>query len=315
MNNGKWRMGTMADDTIDLRNQDFWDVRDNANGGGGDDTIYGNMADNLLLGGTGNDIIWGGTGNDNILGEQGDDVLHGEDGNDLLQGGYGKDVLYGGADDDYLDGGDDNDTLYGADGNDRLTDLFTNSGNDYMDGGAGNDVITSVDGNDKIYGRAGQDTIVIENLQGHNHFSDSLLEIHGGSDNDTLEFSTDGTVTNFSGLGAHTDGIESVVLDYEHTMTLNLSAQQVIAASSTDKLIISGDGSDTLDLTSFVTTNPEPSERWVISAVHSAFDAHGLLTSFTTFDYMKDGNVQASVDVENSIHVNVHDPVFVFHLL
>jgi Ca2+-binding RTX toxin-like protein len=309
---GTWRNGTSGDDTIDLRYQWPWDVKDNADGGGGDDTIYGNMADNELLGRGGNDLIYGGTGNDNILGSQGNDVLYGEDGHDVLQGGTGWDVLDGGAGNDELIGGADNDSFYGGDGNDYIYDDWddtTVSGADWMDGGDGNDHIYSFNGNDKIYGRAGDDVIVISNTDGHNHLSDSSLEIHGGSGSDMLVFANDGTVTTFDGLGAHTDGIESVKLDYGHTMTLNLSAQQVMAASPTDKLIISGDGSDTLDLTSFLTTRPSPGEQWLVTGAHNAFDANGLFTSFTTFDYMKDGNVLASVDVENAIHVTVHDPV------
>jgi Ca2+-binding RTX toxin-like protein len=317
LNNGQWRNGGSGDDTIDLRYQWIWDVKDNADGKGGDDTIYGNMADNTLEGGSGNDLIYGGTGNDNILGEGDGDVLYGEDGDDNLDGGAGWDVLDGGAGNDQMIGGADNDSFYGGAGNDRIVDDYrgdTVTGADWMDGGDGNDDIFSFNGNDKIYGRAGDDHIGIESLYGHNHFSDSLLEIHGGSGFDTLEFFTDGTVTTFSGLGPHTDSIEGVVLDYDHTMTLNLSAQQVIAASSTDKLIISGDGSDTLDLTSFIATRPAPGEHWQQSGAHNAFDAHGLFTTFNTFDYVKDGSVLATVDVASAIHVSVHDPVMLFNI-
>ena len=38
-NNGRWRNGTDNDDTIDLNWQAPWDIRDNADGGDGDDTI------------------------------------------------------------------------------------------------------------------------------------------------------------------------------------------------------------------------------------------------------------------------------------
>ena len=38
-NNGKLITGTSGDDTIDLNWQPLWDIRDNANGGAGSDTI------------------------------------------------------------------------------------------------------------------------------------------------------------------------------------------------------------------------------------------------------------------------------------
>jgi RTX calcium-binding nonapeptide repeat (4 copies) len=302
MNNGLWRNGGSGNDTIDLRYQAPWDVKDNADGGAGNDIIYGNMADNQLLGDSGSDQIYGGTGNDLIQGGSGNDFVFGEDGNDYLTGGTGFDSLYGGADDDYLEAGADNDSLYGGDGDDWLTDgsfTTTNSGDDYMDAGAGNDLITSINGNDKIYAGSGNDTIAIHNLAGHNHFSDSQLEIHGGSGHDTLVFVTDGTVATFTGLGAHTDGIEAVKLDFDHAMTLNLSIGDVKNASTTDKLFISGDGSDTLNLTSVVNNG----SHWEQSGSHSDFDANGTLTTFITFNHMSGGAVDASVDVESAIHV------------
>ena len=91
-------------------------------------------------------------------------------------------------------------------------------------------------------------------------------------------------------------------LDYDHGMTLNLSVGDVIAASPSDKLIISGDGSDTLNLTGTV-RNPSPGEQWLVTGAVNDFDANGLFHQFTTFDYMEDGNVLASVNVETGIHV------------
>jgi Ca2+-binding RTX toxin-like protein len=308
MNNGLWRNGGSGDDIIDLRYQAPWDVKDNADGGSGNDTIYGNMADNHLLGGGGSDVIYGGTGNDLIEGGSGNDFLYGEDGDDYLIGGTGFDSLHGGAGDDYLEGGADNDSLYGGDGGDWLTDgdfTTANSGDDYMDAGAGDDWISSVNGNDKIYAGSGNDTIEIFNLAGHNHFSDSGLEIHGGSGSlDTLLFETDGTVTTFNGLGAHTDGIERVELDFDHTMTLNLSVGNVETASSANKLQISGDSSDTLNLTSIVNNGSHWEQQ---SGSHSDFDANGTLSTFNTLNYMSGGTVEASVDVESGIHVTIHD--------
>jgi len=316
-NNGLWRNGGSGNDTIDLRYQLPWDVKDNADGGAGDDTIYGNMADNNLIGGRGNDTISGGTGEDNINGGQDDDALYGEDGSDYLIGGSGVDLLDGGADNDIMIGGADDDIFYGGTGNDYIYDDFdpgNDTGSDRMDGGDGNDKIFSSNGNDKIYGRAGDDTITIQNYAGHNHFDDSL-EIHGGSGADMLVFSGDGTVTSFHGLGAHTDGIESLKLDYDHTMSLSLSAQQIMSASTTDHLLISGNLNDTLDLTSvLINGRATPGEHWEFTgATHGEFDANGTFARFNTVNYVaQNGDVLASVDVESTIHVNLHDPVFLF---
>jgi hypothetical protein len=93
-------------------------------------------------------------------------------------------------------------------------------------------------------------------------------------------------------------------------MTLNLSVGDVVNASPTDKLIISGDGSDTLNLTSIVING----SHWEQSGSHTAFDANGTLTTFNTFNYMSGGAVEASVDVESAIHVTIHDLVFMLTL-
>jgi serralysin len=83
---------------------------ENAIGGSGADTIFGNEVANVL------------TGN------AGDDILNGLDGDDTLNGGLGNDVLNGGNGSDRLNGGDGVDRLTGGDG----VDFFL--------GGAGNDI-------------------------------------------------------------------------------------------------------------------------------------------------------------------------------
>jgi Ca2+-binding RTX toxin-like protein len=57
---------------------------ENATGGSGDDTLYGNSLANVLRGGPGNDVLYG---------FDGDDTLIGGTGNDLLAGGNGDDVF------------------------------------------------------------------------------------------------------------------------------------------------------------------------------------------------------------------------------
>ena len=66
---------------------------ENANGGTGDDILYGNALNNILTGGGGNDIL---------VGQSGADQLFGQAGRDILIGGLGLDQLDGGSDDDIL---------------------------------------------------------------------------------------------------------------------------------------------------------------------------------------------------------------------
>jgi Ca2+-binding RTX toxin-like protein len=95
-----------------------------ANGGSGNDTIYGNDAPNSLTGGAGTDGIAGFKGND------------------YLSGGAGNDFLDGGADNDYVEGGADNDTLIGLGGNDTL---WGGSGRDLVSyNGAGVGVVARI---------------------------------------------------------------------------------------------------------------------------------------------------------------------------
>jgi Ca2+-binding RTX toxin-like protein len=67
-----------------------------ADGGEGNDFIFGSSSDDSLIGGAGNDFLVGDTGNDNLKGGDGDDTLHGGDGDDTLDGGAGYNELQGG---------------------------------------------------------------------------------------------------------------------------------------------------------------------------------------------------------------------------
>jgi len=112
---------------------------DNFYGGAGNDTLQGHEGNDTLDGGGGNDVLYGDAGNDTLYGNKFDyvtylesDVLHGGTGNDNLYGGEGATVMYGEAGDDNLYGGWGNDKLYGGDGFDYLSGGV---GDDYLDGG------------------------------------------------------------------------------------------------------------------------------------------------------------------------------------
>ncbi len=70
---------------------------ENAEGGAGSDTIFGNDGNNALRGMDGDDEIDGFGGDDELLGGAGADELRGGEGHDLLDGGAGDDTIDGGA--------------------------------------------------------------------------------------------------------------------------------------------------------------------------------------------------------------------------
>src|SRR5581483_11930750 len=67
-----------------------------AEGGAGNDMLFGGSADDLLAGGDGDDFLDGRTGADYLFGQLGNDALFGDDGYDSLYGGDGVDFLFGG---------------------------------------------------------------------------------------------------------------------------------------------------------------------------------------------------------------------------
>ncbi|MDB5720920.1 MAG: hemolysin-type calcium-binding repeat family protein, partial [Alphaproteobacteria bacterium] len=140
-----------------------------AHGGAGNDTITetgGNSYGASLLGEAGDDIIYGssqsntvadgGDGNDTIYGDYPSDPGGAFFGNDYLNGGAGHDVIYGDLGNDTIDGGADDDLLYGGGNNDTING---GSGNDAADGGSGDDSIYGGDGDDLLLSGAGADQL------------------------------------------------------------------------------------------------------------------------------------------------------------
>jgi len=94
LNGGTWNwIGSKSGSIVD-RDQ-FWIGHftkiENASGGQGDDTLYGNELANVLKGNAGHDKLHGRAGNDRIFGGDGNDILRGGLGGDVLTGGRGKD--------------------------------------------------------------------------------------------------------------------------------------------------------------------------------------------------------------------------------
>ena len=170
---------------------------ENANGGGGSDTIIGNSAANRLQGRGGDDVLIGGVGNDRLEGGNGNDILRGGIGGDKLEGGLGIDRaqysyatsgvvadlqypwfntgfargdtylsienLYGSRYADTLRGNSGNNTIWGWNGNDTLMGragndvLVGGEGKDQLEGGNGNDILIGGNGGDGLEGGIGTD--------------------------------------------------------------------------------------------------------------------------------------------------------------
>ena len=122
--------------------------------GGGDDTFTAAPWDDvqpriIADGGAGNDTIYGSTNADDIDGGPGDDMLYGLDDQDDLDGEDGADLLVGGAGDDGLTGGPGADRFLGDEL--RATSEW------------GNDVLIAVDGGpDRLGCGEGIDTAVVD---------------------------------------------------------------------------------------------------------------------------------------------------------
>ncbi|MEO1335592.1 MAG: calcium-binding protein, partial [Myxococcota bacterium] len=87
----------------------------------GDDTYTGNVGRDRFRGGKGQDSIFGFEGSDRLLGDRDNDYIDGGRGDDELLGGAGHDTLLGGKGADALHGGKGQDTLHGGQGVDLLS--------------------------------------------------------------------------------------------------------------------------------------------------------------------------------------------------
>ncbi|PTM95015.1 M10 family metallopeptidase [Mycoplana dimorpha] len=183
-----------------LHDGDTRSLIENAKGGSGSDTIYGNEAGNKLFGNAGNDKLYGLSGNDSLFGGAGNDSLYGGSGNDILHGGPGGDRFDGGTGADTVsyasaakgvtaslaapsintndaagDAYSSVENLAGTSYSDRLTG---NSGANRLSGGAGNDVLDGGKGNDTLGGGSGADHFVF----GPGYGKDVITDFTDGSD-------------------------------------------------------------------------------------------------------------------------------------
>lgn len=157
------------------------------NGYGGNDTIYGFDGADTIRGGDGADTIYGGDGNDTIYGDQN---------NDIIDAGAGDDTVYGyGL---YNSGTPNNDTIDGGTGTNTLNYTGTNNGFvlnmtavegdgysrvDFSTGAIYDDLVKNFT---KIIGSTGADTITANNSGMYLDGWSGTDKLYGGAGNDTI---------------------------------------------------------------------------------------------------------------------------------
>ena len=259
--------------TIDLRQGSFSNIGalignvsialgaviENAIGGSGADTMYGNAADNVLTGGAGNDRIDGGLGSDTVVfsgnrsaytiiwnGQTA--TVSGPDGADVISnveflrfadqtiaaaftGGLN---VSGDVTNNVMNGTASADVMNGLGGNDTLSGL---GGADTLDGGSGDDSISGGDGDDVLVGGIGNDT-----LNGGNGFDQASYA--GASGGVTVNLAT-GSATGAAGTDT-LSAIEWVVgSTFADTLTGSAGDDRLEGNGGNDTLN-GGDGNDVL---------------------------------------------------------------------
>lgn len=198
---------------------DFWTAPVNAfstNVSGGNDTIYGGAGNDTIYLGPGADYADGGTGDDQIYGSiadwdtvgfntvaaavrvdlggqiatgQGTDKLFnianvvGSALGDQIYGDNRANWVWGNLGDDYIDGREGDDVLHGEDGNDTLVGAL---GNDQLYGGAGNDLAYGGLGDDFLSGSAGDDRLFGDDGKDALYGDDGADFLSGGAGDDVL---------------------------------------------------------------------------------------------------------------------------------
>jgi Ca2+-binding RTX toxin-like protein len=192
-------------------------IIENAIGGSGNDTMFGNGADNRLSGGGGNDTLYGYDGADWLDGGAGADRMHGglqgdtfivDDSGDQIfeSAGGGTDLAYVGASYFVLGANVENATITrvaGATlhGNGSANTLAGNLGVDALFGGEGSDTLYGYGSNDTLDGGGGADTL----FGGINY--DTFVLKRGAASGDVLmDFNGNGAgagdMIRFAGYGA-----------------------------------------------------------------------------------------------------------------
>ncbi len=159
--------------------------------------------------GWGNDRFFGGDATDIVVGDRGDDIAFGGAGGDLLLGGRGNDQIDGGA------------------GRDRILGEF------------GDDTLV-VEGGDIVAGGTGDDTIILRDY--------AFADVDGGEGFDRLVLAPPARILSLSAAVASGRLHNIEALDLPGAQTLIVTAQDILAISGGQQLIVGAHASSTVAL-------------------------------------------------------------------
>jgi len=216
--------------TLQIGNDGYGNIEtiqniENINGGGADDTLYGDGMSNTIYGNAGADNLKGGDGNDVLYGDDVTnshgafaDTLNGEAGADTLYGSGGNDTLDGGLDDDLLDGKEGSDLFYGSGGNDTFSDSGT----------TGIDTVSYTTSTKRVVAFVD---------------SDGLIEVTDGTLSGTVDSpSVSGVTVSNVGTDTIVGGIEAYIGSSYADNFFSTTLSSTLTARPSDTLIINGGG-------------------------------------------------------------------------
>jgi serralysin len=193
---------------------------EDAIGGSGNDTLYGNYADNVLDGGAGGDTMYGGGGNDTYYVDNvGDSVVENDvEGIDRMFSSISMTIAA-------------NVERLSLTGSANIN--ATGSGNnDVLDGNSGNNIINGGAGQDAMSGGAGNDTYYVDNVY------DTVVEA-----------ANEGTDTVMASVSFSLSGTHVERLTLTGTADINAtgnSLDNILTGNSGNNILIGGAGGDTL---------------------------------------------------------------------
>ncbi|WP_292103897.1 M10 family metallopeptidase C-terminal domain-containing protein [Brevundimonas sp.] len=199
-------------------------------GGGGNDTLIGDIGNDVLDGGTGNDILIGGLGDDIMMGGAGDDTYYVDSIHDVVieRGGEGRDQVYSTVSFNLNGQSIEDATLLG----DRNINLIGNAGHNVLTGNSGNNIIDGGGGIDTMAGGAGDDIYYVD------HVRDVVIE-RGGEGYD-LVYSTVSFDLNGQSIEAAT------LLGSRNANLIGNAGHNVLIGNSGNNIIDGGAGIDTM---------------------------------------------------------------------
>ena len=190
---------------------------ENAVGGTGADTIYGNDVDNVITGNAGDDIIFGTIGNDTIDGGANTDTVNytyavNEFAYNFIDGislsishlvlGFTdllsniENYIFAGVSYTraFLEANYGDNTMNGTASNDRMSgtaapdEIHAGDGSDTIRAGDGDDTVYGDDGNDIIWAGTGDNTVYGGNGNDYFYLSGSINTVDGGAGNDEIRY-------------------------------------------------------------------------------------------------------------------------------